>query len=57
LGHVGAAHEIDISLNLKDKLYQMHGIGGVFQRPAKPAAARSLFNAGVDSGIFDMQTF
>ncbi|MBT9520399.1 MAG: hypothetical protein IV101_05845 [Dechloromonas sp.] len=26
-------------------------------RGIKPAAARSLFNAGVDSGIFDMQTF
>jgi len=26
-------------------------------RGIKPAAARSLFNAGVGSGIFDMQTF
>jgi hypothetical protein len=35
LGHVGAAHEIDIPLNSKGKLYHMHEIYGVFQRPVK----------------------
>jgi hypothetical protein len=35
LGYVGTAHEIAISLNSKDKLYHLHGICGVFQRPAK----------------------
>lgn len=33
LGYVGTAYEIAISLNSKDKLYHLHGICGVFQRP------------------------
>ena len=35
LGHVGAAHEIYISLNSNDKLYHTHTMGGVFQRPVR----------------------
>ncbi len=33
LAYVGTAHEIATSLNSKDKLYHLHGICGVFQRP------------------------
>ena len=32
-GHVGAAHEISITLNLKDRLCQLHEMGGGFRRP------------------------
>ena len=44
LGYVGTAHEIAISLNSKDKLYHLHGICGVFQRPVKLCPNQSTHN-------------